>query len=128
MHICLLFSIFSISLYYKNKLLGMKTIITSKGDNINSDFDPRFGRAGWFCVYDRDTKTTNFIENSFKNTNGGAGTKSSEMAAELGAEQIISGDFGPKAKGMLEKFNIQMIIYNETQMSIEDIILKIDKN
>lgn len=106
----------------------MKTIITAKGNDVKADFDPRFGRAGWFCVYDRDTKSTNFIENSFKYTNGGAGTKSSEMAAELGANQIISGDFGPKAKGMLEKFNIQMIILDEVGMKIEEIIQKIEKN
>ena len=106
----------------------MKTIITSTGDNVESKFDQRFGRAGWFCVYDREAKTTNFIENSFKNVNGGAGTKTSEMAAELGAKQVISGDFGPKAKDMLEKFNIQMIILEEPELSVQDIIKRINKN
>lgn len=106
----------------------MKTIITSTGDNLTSKFDQRFGRAGWFCVYDRATKTSNFIENSFKNTNGGAGTKTSEMAAELGASQVISGDFGPKAKNMLEKFNIQMIILNESEFSVQDVINQINQN
>jgi predicted Fe-Mo cluster-binding NifX family protein len=109
----------------KNK---MKTIITSTGDNMASKFDQRFGRAGWFCVYDRENHSTNFIENSFKNTNGGAGTKSSEMAAELGAAQIISGDFGPKAKSMLEKFDIQMIVLDETELTIQDIINRLNSN
>ena len=106
----------------------MKTIITSTGDNISSKSDQRFGRAGWFCIYDRESKTTHFIENSFKNTNGGAGTKSSEMVAELGAGQVISGDFGPKAKDMLERFNIQMIILDEEDLCIQDIIDRINKN
>lgn len=106
----------------------MKTIITSTGETINSRFDQRFGRAGWFCVYDRDEHSTHFIENSFKNSNGGAGTKSSEMVAELGANQVISGDFGPKAKSLLEKLQIQMIVLDETELSIEDIINRIDKN
>ena len=106
----------------------MKTVITSKGNKLNSDFDLRFGRAGWFCVYDRKTKTTKFIENNFKNLNGGAGTKSTETVAELGAKQIISGDFGPKAKSLLERLNIQMIILDESQLKIEDIINKIEKN
>ncbi|WP_340112286.1 NifB/NifX family molybdenum-iron cluster-binding protein [Maribellus mangrovi] len=106
----------------------MKTIITSTGDKLDSKFDQRFGRAGWFCVYDPDTKTSNFIENNFKNVNGGAGTKSSEMAAELGASQIISGDFGPKAKSMLEKFQIQMIILDEPNLCVKDIIDQITKN
>lgn len=106
----------------------MKTIITSTGNTVESKFDQRFGRAGWFCVYDRETKTTNFIENSFKNTNGGAGTKTSEMAAELGATQVISGDFGPKAKTMLEKLKIQMIIIDETNLSVQEVIHKLNKN
>ncbi|RIJ48009.1 dinitrogenase iron-molybdenum cofactor biosynthesis protein [Maribellus luteus] len=106
----------------------MKTIITSTGNNLQSVFDPRFGRAGWFCVYDPETKTTNFIENSFKNVNGGAGTKTSEMAAELGAHQVISGDFGPKARTMLEKFKIQMVILEDKELSIQEIIDRINKN
>ena len=50
------------------------------------------------------------IENINKNSNGGAGTKSAELVAELGATQVISGDFGPKAKSLLEKMKIQMVI------------------
>jgi predicted Fe-Mo cluster-binding NifX family protein len=106
----------------------MKTIITSTGDKLTSKFDQRFGRAGWFCIYDNNVKSIDFIENSFKNTNGGAGTKTSEMAAELGASQVISGDFGPKAKSMLEKFNIQMIILSESDLCVEDVINQINKN
>jgi len=106
----------------------MKTIITSTGDTISSKFDQRFGRAGWFCIYDREENTTHFIENSFKNSNGGAGTKSSEMVAELGANQVISGDFGPKAKNLLEKLNIQMIVLDESELSVEDIIKRINRN
>ena len=50
------------------------------------------------------------------------------MAAELGASQVISGDFGPKAKTMLEKFNIQMIILNESELSVQDVINQINQN
>ncbi len=106
----------------------MKAIITSSGDNVDSKFDLRFGRAGWFCVYDKENHTTNFIENSFKNSNGGAGTKTSEMAAELGAEQVISGHFGPKAKDMLEKFHIQMIELHDEDLNVRDVISKIENN
>jgi len=106
----------------------MKVIITASGDNTKSKFDLRFGRAGWFCVYDSETKSTQFIENSFKNANGGAGTKSSEMAAELGAEKVISGEFGPKAKTMLEKLRIQMVAIKDDQLKVDDIISKLENN
>lgn len=104
----------------------MIIIITSTGNKRDSKFDLRFGRAAWFCVYDRDSKTTNFIENSFKNTNGGAGTKTSEMAAELDASQVISGHFGPKAKDLLEKLQIQMVEIHEEELCVEDIINKLE--
>jgi predicted Fe-Mo cluster-binding NifX family protein len=104
----------------------MKTIITSLGDSIDAGFDLKFGRAGWFCVYDRESKTTDFIPNSFKDSNGGAGTKSSEMVAELGANQVISGHFGPKAKDLLERLNIQMITMDENELLVVDIINKLE--
>lgn len=109
-------------------LYAMKTIITSSGNTRDSKFDLRFGRAAWFCVYNKDNKTTNFIENSFKNSNGGAGTMTSEMAAELGASKVISGHFGPKAKNLLEKLRIQMIEMHEEELYVEDIINKLENN
>lgn len=106
----------------------MKIIITSTGDNLNSTFDLRFGRAGWFCVYNKETKTSNFIKNSFKDLNGGAGTKSSEMVAELGTKKVISGHFGPKAKDLLERLNIQMVTMDENELKVADIISKLENN
>jgi len=106
----------------------MKTIITSIGDNKDAKFDLRFGRASWFCLYDRETKSTDFIKNSFKDLNGGAGTKSSEMVSELGASQVISGHFGPKAKDLLERLNIQMVTLDENELNVADIISKLENN
>lgn len=106
----------------------MKVIITSTGNQLYSEFDLRFGRAGWFCLYDNKTNTSDFIKNSFKDVNGGAGTKSSEMVAELGAQKIISGHFGPKAKELLEQLNIQMVEMPDNKLTVQDIIKKLEKN
>ena len=100
----------------------MKIVITSTGNSLNSKFDLRFGRSGWFCVYDTDQKTTRFIENTNKNANGGAGTKTVEMVAEIEVDKVISGDFGPKAKSMLEKLKIQMITIDGKSKSIREVI------
>ena len=40
----------------------MKTIISSLGDNLDSGFDLRFGRAGWFCLLDEETGKPIFEE------------------------------------------------------------------
>jgi predicted Fe-Mo cluster-binding NifX family protein len=105
----------------------MKIIITSKGNNLNSKFDLRFGRCAWLCVYNTETKNTEFIENENKNINGSAGTKIAEKVAELGAESVISGDFGPKAKTLLEKLKIQMVIPKEGNKSIGEMIDQLNR-
>ena len=103
----------------------MRYIITSKGETIQSKFDLRFGRAAWLCIYDKKTDSADFIENQNKNLNGGAGTKTATMVAEMGVTKIISGDFGPKAKSLLERLDIQMIILDEIDATVKDIINKI---
>ena len=100
----------------------MKTLITASDNNTEALFDKRFGRAAWFCVYDEDSKDIEFIENMNVNANNGAGTKAAEKAVELDIKKIISGDFGPKAKDLLTKFQIQMVIIQEDELTINQII------
>lgn len=100
----------------------MKTIITSTGDQLNSIFDLRFGRASWFCLYDDQSGEISFIENENINSQSGAGTKTVEKVVELGVQKVISGDFGPKAKELLEKFNIQMVLLEDDNNTVQKII------
>ena len=100
----------------------MKTVITSTGEGENHLFDLRFGRAAWFCVYDDETKSLQFIKNKHLDAASGAGKKVVEEMIELGASKIISGDFGPKAKALLEKFDVQMVILNDDHRTIKEIV------
>ena len=91
-----------------------KTVITSSGNELTSQFDKRFGRAEWFCVFDSETKESLFVKNEFVNTKRAAGNQAAELMLELKADRIISGDFGPKARVILENLNIQMIIIQDS--------------
>ncbi len=102
-----------------------KTVITSSGNNLESQFDIRFGRAAWYCLFDEDNGEIEFYENQNLNASHGAGTKAAEKMVELNITKIISGDFGPKAKDILEKFNIQMVIIQDDNTKIGDIINKL---
>ena len=102
----------------------MKILITSSGNDLLAPLDKRFGRAHWFCLYDQDTSKSTFIENSYAEAQGGAGTKTAEKLIEMGVEKVISGQFGPKAKTMLNKFNIQMIEIDE-EITIRELIEKL---
>lgn len=103
----------------------MKTIITSTGNEVGSPFDLRFGRAGWFCLLDEETGKITFHENEFKDATQGAGSKVVEQVVSWGAEKVISGDFGPKAKELLDRFKVQMVILSDNSLTVNDIIQKI---
>jgi len=100
----------------------MTTAITSTGNSTEATFDSRFGRCNYFCLLNENNKGVSFIKNEQTNAQSGAGTKVVEKMAELNVKKIISGDFGPKAKKLLEKFNIQMIIIEDEKQKINDII------
>jgi predicted Fe-Mo cluster-binding NifX family protein len=102
-----------------------KSVITSSGNSLDSLFDRRFGRAAWFCLFDEDNGEVKFYENDNLNSSHGAGTKAAEKMVELDVKKIISGDFGPKARDVLEKFNIQMVIIQEDNTTVQNIIDKI---
>jgi len=104
----------------------MKTVITSTGNQLSSSFDLRFGRAVWFCLFDEESKEISFVENENINAKGGAGTKTVEKIVELGVAKVISGDFGPKAKELLEKFKVQMVVLQDGNNTIQDIIDKMN--
>jgi len=99
----------------------MKTLISSRGNNLDCSFDPRFGLAGWYCLLDEESGETSFHENLYKEFSHGAGMKAVEKVIELGATRVISGDFGPKVRKLLEKYNIQMVLLSDFSKSIADI-------
>jgi len=94
---------------------------------VKSNFDLRFGRAGWFCVLQEPGKAPQFVENDQVDATGGAGVKAAEKMAELGVSKVISGDFGPKAKELLGKLNIQMVIIQDDHRTIQEIISSINE-
>jgi predicted Fe-Mo cluster-binding NifX family protein len=103
----------------------MRTVITAESADLQAKFDLRFGRAAYFCVVDENSGTTEFFENPYIEASNGAGTKVAEKMVELKVDKVISGDFGPKAKDLLQEFNIQMVILESGDTSIEKIIEKL---
>lgn len=106
----------------------MKTAITSAGPDRLAGFDQRFGRAAWFCIYDENTGELEFHQNEHQGDGNGAGTKAAQTIIELGAQKVISGDFGPRAKELLERFNIQMVILQDEGLDLEMILKKLTKH
>ena len=106
----------------------MKIAITSTGDSLESKLDTRFGRCSHFVIYDKSTKSIEFIPNPNKNADEGAGPASVQLVAGKNIEKVISGEFGIKIKPLLDSLKIQMIIIKDEDKTIKEIIDVINKN
>jgi len=106
----------------------LKIVITIQGGNdLTAKLDSRFGRCEAFMVVDSDKKEViEVVPNQEKNAAHGAGVGAAAKVAELGADAVISGRFGPKAASGLKAEKITM--YNAPDgKSVEDILDMLEK-
>ena len=76
----------------------MKIAITTQGQNLSSQLDPRFGRTKWLVLIDTDTERFEVHDNTLNlNASSGAGIQTAQNVANLGAEAVITGNLGPNA-------------------------------
>ncbi|MBU3914419.1 NifB/NifX family molybdenum-iron cluster-binding protein [bacterium] len=87
----------------------MKIAISSKGTDINSDVDPRFGRAAYILIVDTDTFEFKTLDNR-ENVNRlkGSGIQAASMIYENGAEVLLTGYCGPNAVKTLKAAKIKI--------------------
>jgi len=93
----------------------MKIAISSTSKDIKGEIADIFGRCPFFAIIDVDLEEkkineTNFIENISADQPGGAGVSASQLVVDNKAEAVISGNIGPRAKEVLQKFQVDMYI------------------
>jgi len=84
----------------------VKVVIQAKEKRAEAIIDERFGRCGFFAVYDTDKKDFEFFENPFKD-GGGAGIKAAQLVADKG-EALIGVNFGPNAFAVLSESGMKV--------------------
>jgi predicted Fe-Mo cluster-binding NifX family protein len=105
----------------------MIVAITSRGNNLESKLDQRFGRCAYFVIYNTHTGSTEFLPNPNKDSLEGAGPASVQLVASKNVNKIISGEFGIKIKSLLDSLKIQMISVKEPEKTINEIINMFNK-
>jgi predicted Fe-Mo cluster-binding NifX family protein len=85
----------------------MKIAVTSTGQTLDSQLDPRFGRAACFVIIDTDTSDFTVIENE-NVAAGGAGISSAKLVMDAGAQAVLTGNCGPKAQSTLSTAGIKL--------------------
>ncbi len=86
----------------------MKIAITATGNTLDSQVDPRFGRAAYFVVVDTETMSAEAIENQSVAAGGGAGVSSGKTIVDAGAKAVLTGNCGPNAHRTLAAAGIKV--------------------
>ncbi|MBW1767196.1 MAG: NifB/NifX family molybdenum-iron cluster-binding protein [Deltaproteobacteria bacterium] len=88
----------------------MKACVTSTGNDISADIDPRFGRCRVFLFVDTDTMECEAVENPAMMAGGGAGTQAAQLVANKGATAVLTGNAGPNAFSALNAAGIDIYV------------------
>lgn len=86
----------------------MKIAITATGKTLDSQIDPRFGRAACFIIIETSTMEFEVIENTNIAAAGGAGISSAKTVIDAGAEAVLTGNCGPNAHRTLAAAQIKL--------------------
>lgn len=99
----------------------MKVAITSMGQDLDSQVDPKFGRAAYILIADTDNKGVEVLDNS-ENINAfkGAGIQAAAMLSKKGAEVLLTGYCGPNAYKTLKAAGIRVV--NDVSGKVKDAV------
>ncbi len=87
----------------------MKVCVTSSGNNLDAQLDPRFGRCSYLVMVDSETLQFEAIPNSASGATGGAGIQAAQSIANKGAKVLVTGNVGPNAFQALSAAGIDII-------------------
>ena len=85
----------------------MKIAISSSGQDLAAQLDPRFGRCRYFLIIETDTMDFEVFDNDNAALGGGAGIQSAQFIAAKGAKALIPGIAAPMRckRCLLQGFN-----------------------
>lgn len=98
----------------------MKVAVSAQGKDLESAVDPRFGRCPYLVIVEVETMTAEGFENPGALAGTGAGVAAAQIAANAGAEAVITGVLGPHAFEALSGGEIS--VYGPAKGSVRDAI------
>jgi predicted Fe-Mo cluster-binding NifX family protein len=94
----------------KKEITIMRIAISSTGRELDSNLDPRFGRAEYFIIVDPETMAFEVVENSQNfNLPQGAGIQAGKTIADNKVDTLITGHCGPKAFKVLQSAGVKIM-------------------
>ena len=87
----------------------MRICITSQGDTLESQIDPRFGRCEYFIIADTETPEFEAIPNPGTQAMGGAGVQAGQLVVSKDVKAVLTGNAGPNAFQTLQAAGVDVI-------------------
>ena len=88
----------------------MKIAVSSSGNDLDSQVDPRFGRCAYFVIVETDDMGFEAFENGSIAMGGGAGIQAAQFVASKGAKSVITGNVGPNAVQTLSAAGVETFV------------------
>ena len=88
----------------------MKICVTSKGDTLDSEVDPRFGRSLYLIITDTEGSDFEAVKNPNIDAAGGAGIQSAMLVANKGAKALLTGHCGPNGFHTLQAAGVDVVV------------------
>ena len=86
-----------------------KIAVSSTGDNLDAQVDPRFGRCAYFIFVDTDTLKYEAVQNPNVSAASGAGIQTAQLVANKEVEAVLTGNVGPNAFQTLQAAGVNVI-------------------
>ena len=86
----------------------MKIAVSSSGQSLDSQIDPRFGRCACFIIVETDDMNFKAFDNESIALGGGAGIQAAQFVASKGAKAVITGNCGPNAVRTLSASSVEV--------------------
>ncbi len=103
----------------------MKIAVSSSGQDLNAQLDPRFGRCPYFLIIDTEEMSFETFENENAGLGSGAGIQTAQWVAAKGVKALITGNCGPKAMKVLTAGGVRT--YVGQTGTIKDVLKKLKK-
>ena len=104
------YAVVEVTVDYNSQEEIMKIAVSSRGPQLTSEVDPRFGRASYILIVDSETSEIEVLNNSLNaNAFKGAGIQAATMVSDKGANVVMTGYCGPKAFEVLAAANIRVV-------------------
>jgi predicted Fe-Mo cluster-binding NifX family protein len=89
----------------------MRIAVTSEGETLESQVDPRFGRTSVFLIVDTENMSFEAVKNDQNlNLPQGAGIQAAQHVMQHNPEAVLTGNCGPKAFKVLQAGGVEVVV------------------